>query len=98
MTTLLNNDLLESRSEFNRGYDFIDLSSIDSDLGRNGNQAFDFIGSSSFNGAGSGQVRYYHSGSSTIIQVDRQSDGNRSAEMEIQLNGLINLTSSDFIL
>jgi Ca2+-binding RTX toxin-like protein len=85
-------------TDFTQVSDDIDLSPIDSNLSIAGNQAFDFIGMAAFNGGGNGQVRYFQAGGNTIIQVDRQGDGNIIAEMEIQLTGLIPLAATDFFL
>jgi Ca2+-binding RTX toxin-like protein len=85
-------------TDFTQVSDDIDLSPIDSNLSIPGNQAFDFIGVAAFNGGGNGQVRYFQSGGNTIIQVDRQGDGDIIAEMEIQLTGLIPLAATDFFL
>ena len=90
-----NRDIL---TDFTSGFDKIDLSPIDSDILDFGNQAFAFIGMGAFTGVGDGQVRYFQQGGNTIIQVDRQGDGNIIPEMEIQLTGLINPVAGDFIL
>ena len=84
-------------TDFITGVDDIDLSAIDSNLSVAGNQTFTFIGTGSFTGVGDGEVRYYQLGGDTIIQVDRQGNG-ISAEMAVQLTGLINLVAGDFIL
>jgi Ca2+-binding RTX toxin-like protein len=85
-------------TDFVTGVDDIDLSSIDSNLSLAGDQAFSFIGLGAFSVLGNGEVRYYQFGGSTVIQVDRQGDGDVSAEMEIILTGSINLVAGDFIL
>ena len=40
------------------------------------------------------QVRYFHSNGDTIIRINTV--GNGTAEMEIQLDGVINLAAGDF--
>ena len=55
---------------------------------------FSFIGQSAFSSVS--QVRYFHSGGDTIVQVNH--DGSGGADLEIQLEGIINLNASDFIL
>ncbi|WP_206817671.1 calcium-binding protein [Chroococcus sp. FPU101] len=57
-----NRDLIQN---FIRGSNDIDLSPIDANLNASGNQAFTFIGTNSFFGAGVGQVRYFQSGGNT---------------------------------
>lgn len=66
-------------------HDHIDLSAI---VGLN------FIGQSAF--TGTNEVRYFKSGSNTFVQINTDSD--LAAEATIQLNGIINLHGSDFIL
>lgn len=85
-------------TDFTRSADDIDLSPIDSNLLTAGNQAFSFIGTGAFTGGGNGEVRYFQFGSNTIVQVNRQGDGNLTAEMEIQITGLVNLAAGDFVL
>ncbi|MEM9266032.1 MAG: calcium-binding protein [Cyanobacteria bacterium P01_F01_bin.13] len=94
--------------DFARGLDKIDLSAIDSSLDIAGNQVFDFIGTNPFRPSfiepelggielDLGQVRYFTSGSNTIIQVDLAGDNNITPDMEILLSGVSNLSVSDFI-
>ena len=68
------------------GSDQIDLS---------GMQVFNFVGTASFSGT-EGELRYFQGNKRTIIQMD--SDGDGLVDMEIQLNGVINLQTEDFIL
>ncbi|MEM8716509.1 MAG: M10 family metallopeptidase C-terminal domain-containing protein, partial [Cyanobacteria bacterium P01_G01_bin.4] len=83
--------------DFTRGFDKIDLSSIDANTNILGDQAFNFIGTGNFTGS-AGEVRYYTSGSNAYIQVDIHGDLNTTADMEIRLNGVNALGASDFIL
>ena len=91
-------------SGFVQGDDQIDLSDIDSDTNDGGatNHAFTFIGTDTFPiGSGpNGEVRYTIDAlnNRTIIEVDRQGDGNTTADFEIELAGVYNLTAADFIL
>ncbi|MGJ3249113.1 MAG: calcium-binding protein [Elainellaceae cyanobacterium] len=84
-------------TDFDRGFDKIDLSSIDANKNLLGNQAFNFIGTRGFTGM-AGEVRVDRIGSSSIVQVDVHGDGNKLAEMEIQLNNTSFITASDFVL
>ncbi|MEH2301410.1 MAG: hypothetical protein V7K88_21055 [Nostoc sp.] len=70
--------------------DQIDLSTIDANSTIGGNQAFTFIGSRAFSAIG--QIRY----SGGIFQDS--TDGDLSAEFEIQLAGAAQLMASDIIL
>jgi len=83
--------------DFSRGFDKLDLSSIDANLNIGGNQAFTFIGNNNFTGT-KGEVRFYTSGSTLFVQADIHGDGNTIANMEIQLNGLTSIAAGDFIL
>lgn len=76
--------------------DKIDLSSIDADPDTAGNQAFSFIGTSSFSGA-NGEIRVSASISGGYrIQIVMNYDG--IPDMEIDVHTSHTLSSSDFIL
>ena len=53
-----------------------------------------FIGQSVFSAPD--QVRFIHSGGNTLVQLNTA--GNSGMEMEIQLNGIVNLGAGDFLL
>ncbi|MFC3632084.1 peroxidase family protein [Paracoccus angustae] len=77
----------------------IDLSMIDarSGFGNNGDQAFNFIGGTAFNGANAnGGLRIVQQGGNTIVQGSTDSD--TAVEFEIELTGLLALAADDFIL
>lgn len=76
------------------GGDIIDLFDIDA---RDGgpNNAFSFIGSAAFSSS-EGELRFHQTGNKTIIQGDTDGDG--SADLEIQLLGVYDLTDADFVL
>lgn len=65
----------------------------DADYGVDGFQAFRFIGTGEFTGAG--QLRWFQSGGDTIIEGN--TDADLGAEMRIVLDPLVNLQASDFI-
>ena len=90
---IFNRDVL---TDFTQGYDRVDLSSIDANRYSFGNQNFKFIGTSSFTGTG-GEVRYFRSGSNLVLEADIHGDGNRSADMQIQFNGLSSIGANDLI-
>ncbi len=87
--------------DFERGCDLIDLSALDANTYLRGNQAFKYIGLHAFSGKG-GEVRYVavdKPGSlngSVLVAVDV--NGDRKADMEIQVKGLTALDAGDFIL
>lgn len=72
--------------------DFSTVQGDDLDLSAFG--GLTFIGQSTF--SAEDQVRFIHSGGNTLVQIN--SVGNSGMEMEIQLNGLLNLSAGDFIL
>ena len=78
--------------QFTRGVDDIDLAAIDANIHMSGDQSFSFGGST---------ARAYGVWSSVVDgnQVVRADvNGDRVADMEIQVEGLANLTASDFLL
>ena len=88
-------------TDFAQGDDLIDLSAIDADPGLLGNQAFTWRGELAFNGH-AGQLRFVRENAPgqandhTIVEVDL--NGDRSADFQIELTGLVKLTEHDFLL
>ena len=80
-----------SRSDRDR----ISLSGIDANTNAAGDQAFAFIASGSFTGV-AGQLRYQQTGANTFVMGDVNGDG--IADFVIQVGGLVNFGSGDFIL
>ena len=74
--------------------DKIDLSRMDADFTRNGDQPFRFIGTALFSAPG--QLRYMSVGADTVVQGDMV--GDHLPHFEIELMGNYALTLSDFIL
>lgn len=81
--------------DFKHLVDDIDLSTIDAKAGVGGNQLFKFIGTELFSGT-AGELRYQKSSGHTFVMGDTNGDG--VSDLMIELNKLINLTKSDFIL
>ena len=85
-----------------RGTDKVDLSPIDSHRGKNGNQAFKFIGSDTFREAYydqgiNGAVRY--DARNNIIEADLGADGDLEADLVIKSSvPFRELSASNFIL
>jgi serralysin len=71
--------------------DRIDLSAIDADSVKDGNQAFHFLGEAAFSGK-RGQVRFEDG----VVLVDL--NGDRQIDMVIGVDNTISMLSSDFIL
>jgi serralysin len=88
-------------ADFQPGLDHIDLTDIDANASRAGDQAFKFIGTQAFDGK-AGQLRYQtfdQAGTAndmTIVSGDI--NGDRAADFEIQITGILKLPSGDFIL
>lgn len=81
--------------DFERGLDRIDLSAIDANAKKTGNQAFHFIGADKFSGH-AGELRAVAVGENTHVVGDVNGDGR--ADFDINLNGLLKLSASDFVL
>jgi hypothetical protein len=75
--------------------DKIDLSAIDANVNRKGNQAFSFIGQSEFHQK-AGELRYEKAAGQTFVSGDANGDG--LADFSIHLASALNVTKSYFIL
>ena len=74
--------------------DRIDLTGIDADTTRSGNQAFRFVGDVPL--SGSGQLGYRLSGGDTIVRASTDADA--APELEIRLTGLTGIGGYVFYL
>lgn len=74
--------------------DHIELGVLDANVTRPGDQDFRFVGRDGFGGAG--ELRFDYNKGNTIIQANV--DGDRAAEMEIELRGHVTLVAGDFSL
>lgn len=72
-------------TDFTRGEDRIDLSGVGSSR---------FVGTAAFSGV-AGEVRSTSSGGVTLVELDR--NGDRVADVQIELTGTLALASSDFV-
>ena len=88
-------------TDFQSGLDDIDLTGIDANTGRSGDQGFRFIGTKGFTGK-EGELRYQtfdQAGTANdITVVSGDINGDRVADFELQIVGIVNLASSDFLL
>lgn len=82
---------------FTSGDDVISVTWIDSNVLKDGNQAFRFGGLGELSGTVA-ECRFEHddAANSTIVSFD--TNGDAIADMKIVLNGLIDLTNTDFLL
>ena len=80
--------------DFAQGSDVISLRGIDANTTLANDQAFSFVGTGAFAGAGS--LRYSLTGGNTLVEADVNGDG--AADFAILLAGSINLAASDFVL
>lgn len=85
---------IDTITDFRRTVDVIDLSDIDANKKRGGNQDFDFIGTADFSGRG--QLRIERDGQDIIVQADVNGDGR--TDFEIVVEDFSSLSQSDFIL
>lgn len=81
-------------TDFQAGIDDIDLSVIDAN-GAAAGHAFIYRGNAAFSGV-AGQLRWFQSGGSTFVEGD--TNGDKIADIQIELNGHKALTVHDFIL
>jgi serralysin len=88
-------------TDFQSGLDDIDLTGIDANTGRSGDQGFRFIGTKGFTGK-EGELRYQTfdqpgtANDVTVISADV--NGDRIADFEIELTGILTFAASDFLL
>lgn len=82
-------------TDFGDGTDLIDLSAIDADVTRSGDQAFRFIGTSAFTGR-AGELRYQTVDHVTWLAADV--DGDKQADGYIALDGTHAVHPSDLVL
>ena len=82
-------------TDFDVTEDRIELSRIDADTTRGGNQAFEFQRFAAFTGE-AGELRFSRVDGDTILMAD--TDGDRQADFEIVLTGAVNLQADDFLL
>ena len=78
--------------DFHHGEDHLDLSQLDAAAGRAGDQDPTFIGQKAF--TAEGQVRFFYEGNNTVVEVNTA--GSSGADMQIQLDGRVQLAASDF--
>lgn len=78
-----------------RQKDKIDLSAIDANLSRTGNQAFSFIGANDFSRR-AGELRYDKLETFTVVEGDVNGDG--AADFSIALKGVHTLSKGYFVL
>lgn len=81
-------------TDFAPGIDDIDLSAIDANGAASGH-TFLYRGTAAFTGV-AGQLRWYNSGGNTFVEGD--TNGDRVADIQIELAGTKTLSAGDFIL
>jgi serralysin len=82
---------IDTIKDFVRGSDHIDLRGIDANTKAGGNQAFSFIGKSSFSGK-AGQLKF----ASGVLSGDV--NGDKVADFQVKVAGLSTLNKGDFYL
>ena len=81
-------------TDFQSGWDWIDLFDVDANTSLAGNQGFLWIGTANFTGAG--QLRYTQVGGVTMILGNTDADA--TPEFQIELTGTVTLHHWDFAL
>jgi Ca2+-binding RTX toxin-like protein len=81
--------------DFQPSLDRIDLQAIDARQDLADDQAFTWLGTGDFTGAG-GELRYRQAGQNTIVAGDI--DGDRASDFLLQLNGHLTLSDTDVLL
>ncbi len=82
-------------TDFVTGEDRIELSRFDADVTQGLKQRFVFVGNAGLSGT-AGELAYSYEGGNTIVQADTTGDG--IANFEIELAGLLELSSGDFFI
>ena len=82
-------------TDFVTGEDRIELSRFDADVTQGLKQRFVFVGNAELSGT-AGELAYSYEGGNTIVQADTTGDG--IANFEIELAGLLELSSGDFFI
>lgn len=84
-------------TDFTHGQDILDFSAIDANTRLAGNQAFQFLETAGtpFSGV-AGQLRFDVVGGNTILSAD--TNGDRVADFQVQLNGVVPLLPEDLLL
>jgi hypothetical protein len=75
--------------------DLINLSAIDASTRSSGDQAFTFIGTREFTGR-AGELRHERSDGRTVVEGD--TNGDRTPDFVLRLDGSHSLSSGDFVL
>ena len=82
-------------TDFTVGTDKLDLSAIDADTTKSGENDFRFFGTSAFDGQG-GALRYSYDAGRNVTVLEADINGDRAADLAIELTGNKTFTSSDF--
>lgn len=85
-------------TDFQHGIDKIDLSTIDANMLKAGDQAFEFVKYDASKPLEAGQVSAHYDVASDRTIVEAAVDGVAGAEMSIELQGNVHLTQQDFVL
>jgi serralysin len=81
-------------ADFLATLDRVDVAGIDANTATAGDQAFTYMGTGAFTGAG--QLRYSFDGTNTLVQLNV--DSNLAADFELLLQGNHSLTAANFLL
>ena len=84
-------------SDFVDGQDLLDFTAIDANTGTGADDAFNFIGTSTFSGT-AGELRYFTNTTFNLTLVQGDINGDGVADVEVVLTGIHTLSSDDFLL
>ena len=87
----------DSIGNFHVGQDVFDLHLIDANPVAAGLQSFTFLGNGAFTGAGH-QLHVVQDAAKNLTYVEADLDGDKKADLHIEITGLVNLTRSNFWL
>ena len=82
-------------TDFVKGQDRIDLSTIDANASTSGSPVFTLLTTAGAAFTGVAQVRFYFSSGNTILEAN--TTGSTAPEFQLQINGLHTLTAADLI-
>ncbi|MBY8976809.1 M10 family metallopeptidase C-terminal domain-containing protein [Rhodobacteraceae bacterium NNCM2] len=83
--------------DFTTGLDRVDLGAIDAHSAVEGDQAFDFIAGGNFSGVG-GELRVVGDAERSVTRIEADVDGDRMADLHIEISGMLDLGEGDFNL
>ncbi len=85
-------------TDFVRGQDKIDLSTLDANAATTSNDAFAFIGSAAFSSNATSQLRYVYDAANASGMLYGSTDADNAFEFAIKITGVSSLAGADMVL